>query len=35
MKVLNPAIELMRFDKEVTMASLYVTQNQYSCYCRD
>ena len=35
MKVLNPAIELMKFDEEVTMASLYVTQNQYSCYCRD
>ena len=35
MKVLNPAIDLMRFDGEVTLASLYVTQNQYSCYCRD
>ena len=35
MKVLNPSIDLMRFDGEVTLASLYVTQNQYSCYCRD
>ena len=35
MKVLNQAIDLMRFDEEVTTASFYVTRNQFSCYCRD
>ena len=35
MRIIEPAIGLMKFDEESTLASLYVTQNQYSCYCRD